>query len=158
MYFHYFVIISPKKKEGPFIWIIQYTLDPRMICAKFDWNWPSGSGEGFFKSSMHFCNFVTISSWKKAEPFIWTDLNHLHPRMPCAKFGWNWPSGSGKEDFYNLLVYFCNFVIISPLKRIGPSFKITRIPFILGYFVPSLVEIGPAVLEKKILKFVNVFL
>ena len=69
--------------------------------------------------------------------------------MPCTKFGYNWPSGSGEEDFYNLLVYFRNFVIISPWKRIGPSFKITRISFILGYFVPSLVEIGPAVLEKK---------
>ena len=22
----------------------------------------------------------------------------LHPRMFCAKFGWNWPSGSGEED------------------------------------------------------------
>ena len=31
--------------------------------------------------------------------FIWTNLNPLHPRMLCAKFGWNWPSGSGEEDF-----------------------------------------------------------
>ena len=30
--------------------------------------------------------------------FIWTDLNPLHPRMLCAKFGWNWLSGSGEED------------------------------------------------------------
>ena len=28
---------------------------------------------------------------------IWTNLNPLHPRMYCAKFGWNWPSGSGKD-------------------------------------------------------------
>ena len=33
-----------------------------------------------------------------AWPFIWTNLNPLHPRMFCAKFGWNWPSGSGEED------------------------------------------------------------
>ena len=26
------------------------------------------------------------------------NLNPLHPRMLCAKFGWNWPSGSGEED------------------------------------------------------------
>ena len=31
--------------------------------------------------------------------FIWTNLNPLHPRMHCAKFGWNWPSGSGEEDY-----------------------------------------------------------
>ena len=45
MYFHYFVIISPWKRAGPFIWINLNPLHPRMLCAKFDWNWPSGSGE-----------------------------------------------------------------------------------------------------------------
>ena len=30
--------------------------------------------------------------------FIWTNLNPFHPRMLCAKFGWNWPSSSGEED------------------------------------------------------------
>ena len=30
-------------------------------------------------------------------------------------------------------------------------------PFTQGWFVPSLIEIGPVVVEKKILKFVNVF-
>ena len=33
-----------------------------------------------------------------AGPFIWTNLNPLHPRMLCAKFGWNMPGGSGEED------------------------------------------------------------
>ena len=28
-------------------------------------------------------------------PFIWT--NPHHPRMLCAKFGWNWPIVSGEE-------------------------------------------------------------
>ena len=42
-----------------------------------------------------------------------------------------------------------NFVIISPWKGRGPSFEQTWIPFTQGCFVPSLVEIGPAVLEKK---------
>ena len=32
---------------------------------------------------------------------------------------------------------------------IGSSFEETRIPFTLGCFVPSLVEIGSVVLEKK---------
>ena len=47
---------------------------------------------------MYFHYFVITSPWKRAGPFIWTNLNPLHPRMLCAKFGWNWLSGSGEED------------------------------------------------------------
>ena len=31
-------------------------------------------------------------------PSILTNMISLHPRMLCAKFGGNWPSGSGEED------------------------------------------------------------
>ena len=41
---------------------------------------------------------VIISPWKRAWPFIWKNVNPLHPNMLCAKFGWNWPSGSMQED------------------------------------------------------------
>ena len=41
----------------------------------------------------------------------------LHPRMLCAKFGWNWPSGSGKDfNFVNVLSLFCNYL---PLEKGG---------------------------------------
>ena len=30
--------------------------------------------------------------------YIWTDLNLHHLKMLCAKFGWNWPCGSGGEN------------------------------------------------------------
>ena len=82
-----------------FIWTNLNPLDPRMLCAKFGWNWPSGSGEeDFLISSMYFCYFKIISPWKRVGPFIWT-LNPLRPMMLCAKFGWNWHSGSGEGDF-----------------------------------------------------------
>ena len=56
--------------------------------------------------------FVIIFPWKWPWSFIWTDLDPLqprialhlknldllHPRMLCAKFGWNWISGFGEED------------------------------------------------------------
>ena len=153
MYFRYFVIISPWKRTAPFNWTNLNPLHPRMHCAKFGWNWPSGSGkedfffyfvnvfslfcnylslekdrslhlnklkspcekmfcakfswnwpsgsgeEDFLISSMFFRYFVIISPWKRAWPFIWTNLNPLHPEIHCAKFGWNRPSGSGEEDF-----------------------------------------------------------
>ena len=75
-----------------------------MLCAKFGWKCPSASGEEDFKkfSIMYFllfCNYMylhfemgVIFHWKK-------NLNHLHPRMLCAKFGLKWPSGSGEQDF-----------------------------------------------------------
>ena len=41
---------------------------------------------------MYFCYFVFISPWKRAWPFIWTNLNPLYPRMFRA------PCGSWEED------------------------------------------------------------
>ena len=48
MYFRYFINISPWKGTGPFIWTNLNPLDPRMIFAKFGWNWLFGSGEEDF--------------------------------------------------------------------------------------------------------------
>ena len=118
MYFRYFVIISPWKRAGPFIWTNLNPLHPRMLCAKFGWNWPSGSGEEDFSiSSIYFRHF--LFPWKRAGPFIWIKLNPLHPRMICAKFNWTLLRGSGEEDFFILSMYFRYFVIISPWKRAG---------------------------------------
>ena len=33
--------------------------------------------------------FVLFFPWKEAGPFIWTNLNHIHQIMLCAKFSWN---------------------------------------------------------------------
>ena len=95
------------------------SLSSKDACAKIDWNWLSGSGEeNFLISSMYFCYLVIISPWKRVVPFVWTNLNPLHTRMLCAKFGWNLPSGSG--DFLISSMYFHYFVIIPPWKRAGP--------------------------------------
>ena len=96
MCFRYFIIITCSKRTGPFIWTNLNPLRLRMHRTKFGWNWLSGSREeDFLISSMYFHYFVIISPWKRAEPFIWTNLNPLQPMMLCAfVFGWNWPSGS----------------------------------------------------------------
>ena len=98
---------------------------------------------------MFFRYFLIISPWKRAGPFIWISLNPLYPRMLCAKFGWNWPSGSGEEDFKTSSKCFHSFVTISPWKRTGPFIWQTWIPFTQGWFVPISVKIRPVVLEKK---------
>ena len=116
-----------------------------MFCAKISWNWVIGSGEeNFLISSMHFRCFIIISPWKRAGTFIWTNYNPLR-----AKFGWNLLSCS-EEDFLISSMYFHFFIIFSPWKKGGGhSFEQTWIPFTQEYFVPSLVEIVPVVLEKN---------
>ena len=93
MYFHYFVIISPWKRQSPSFeqsWI--RCIVPSLVEI----------GQVVLEkkiSKICQCIFAIISLWKRMEPFIWTNLNFLLPRMPCAKFGWNWPSGWKCEKF-----------------------------------------------------------
>ena len=116
-----FVIIANVERCGLSIWINLNPFYRRILFAKYGWNWPSGSGEeDFYNLSTYFRNFAIISPWKKEGAFIWINLNPLNPRILYAKFGWNWSSGSGEEDFFNLSTYFRNFAIISSLKKEGP--------------------------------------
>jgi hypothetical protein len=92
--------------------------------------------------------FVIISPLKRTWPFIWTNLDSLHPRIICIKFDWIWPAGSGEEDFFFIQCIFT--LLLSPPLREGlsPSFEQTWIPSPQGWFVPSLVKIGQVVLKK----------
>ena len=45
MYSSIFVILSPWKRTGHFIWTNLNPLHSRMLYVKFGWNWPSCSGE-----------------------------------------------------------------------------------------------------------------
>ena len=47
---------------------------------------------------MYFCYFIIISPWEKTWPFLRTNLNLLHSKLFCAKFGCNLLSGSGEVD------------------------------------------------------------
>ena len=99
MYFHYFVIISPWKRAGPFNLNKLESPSPKdALCQVWlklaQWSWR----RRFFNFVNVFSLFRNYLPLVKGGPFIWTNLNPLHPRMLCAKFGWNWPSGSGGED------------------------------------------------------------
>ena len=79
-------------------------------------------------------------------------LESPSPKDTLCKVWKNWLSGSGEKNFLISSMYFRYFIIISPWERAGPSFDQIWIPITQGCFVPSLVEIGPVVLKKKIFK------
>ena len=60
------------------------SLHPRMLCG-----WIDSRKEDFNTLPMYFRYFVSISVWKRAWPFLRTNLNPNHSLMLCAKFGWN---------------------------------------------------------------------
>ena len=68
--------------------------------------------------------------------------------MLCANFGWNWPG-----IFEKILKYFqynFTFLLLSPLGEGHDSaFEQTWIPPTKGCVVPSLVETGPVVLDRR---------
>ena len=87
------------KRVGPFIWTNLSPHNPRVLCAKFSWNMHTGSSEEDFLNLVNvFSPFFNHLPFKKTRPLVWTNLYLLHPGMLCAKFGWNWPSGSGEEN------------------------------------------------------------
>ena len=83
--------------------------------AKWDWRLLD------WLNSVRRCIFTTSLlslPWKMVELFIWINLNPLHPRMFCVKFGWNWPSGSREEDFKNFVNVFLLFHYFPFEKRL----------------------------------------
>ena len=46
----------------------------------------------------HEFNFAIIYPMKRMWSLMWTNWNPLHPRMICAKVGWNWPCVSGEKE------------------------------------------------------------
>ena len=77
-------------------------------------------------SSIYFLYFIIISPWKRIWPFIWTNLKPLHPRVHCAKVGWNWPSGSGEEIFFHFVNVFSLFRNYLPVEK-GVAFYLNKL-------------------------------
>ena len=117
----------PLEIGGPFICRNLNSIHPKILCAKFGWNWPNGSKEEDFKILSEYFGYFIISPLRKGRgPSLKKTLNTLFPKILCAKFVEIWPGGLG-EDFLKLcqLMYFLYFVIISTWKRAGPAFEQT---------------------------------
>ena len=107
---------------------------------------------------MYFHYFVIISPWKRVWPFIQRNMNPYHPRMLCAKFGKNWPSGSGEEYFYklvNVISLFRNYLLLekgmalhlNKLESSSPKDALCQVWLKLALWF----------LRRRFLKLVNVF-
>ena len=151
MYFGYFINISLWKRAWPLIWKNLNPLNSRMylcqiwlIYAQFFWR-------------RRFLNFINVFSLfrnylplEKDVAFIWTILNHrsspkyalFQVKLKLAEWFW-------RRRVLNFVNVFFAISSLSPLgKGRGPLLEQTWIPFSKGFFVPSLVEISPMVLEK----------
>ena len=103
---------------------------------------PTGVKNRFIKNNISLTWHSHISQFCYYPPLMWPFisiyLSPLYIRIFCAKFSWNWPSGSWEEDLW----------LLSPLEKMhGPSFEQISIIFNHEYFVSCLVEMSPAVLE-----------
>ena len=49
--------------------------------------------------------------------FPWTNLNPLHIGIRCAKFWWNWPSGSKKRRLFKVIDVFPLYPYYFPLVK-----------------------------------------
>ena len=76
--------------------------------------------------------------------FIWTNLNPLASKDALCQVWLKLAQWFWRRRLFNFVNIFCYFVIISPWKRAGPFIWPKD-----ALIVPSLVEIGPVVLEKK---------
>ena len=115
---------------------------PRILCAKFGWNWPSGS-----------LNFVNVFS-----------LFCYH--LPLVKGGTlhsnKLKSPSPKEALCQFFFKFCQCIFAISLltslrKGLDPLFEQTWVPFTKKYFLPNLIEIDTVVLKMNIVDVFSLF-
>ena len=81
-----------------------------------------------------------------------------HRRMLCAKFGWNWPSGSGEEDFLNFVNVSLPFHNYLPLEK-GVALHLNKLeyPSPKDALCQVWLKLALWFLRRRFFNFVNVF-
>ena len=80
MYLSFFVIISPCKRAGTFIWTNLNPLHLRILCATFRPNWLSCSGEEVRNFLNVFSLFRNYLPFEMGGPFIWEKIESPSPK------------------------------------------------------------------------------
>jgi hypothetical protein len=102
--------------------------------------------------------FAIIPPLKRTWPLIWTMQNSPYLRMICTKFDWNWPSGSGEEDFFNINTCKHGFPIVAPSDPGGQWLEQIWIYIISESYHVNTSSTGSMVLKKKTFKWIHPFL
>ena len=133
-HFDIFVIISSLKRTWPLIWTNLNSLCPRIICTKFDWFWPAGSGEQTYKKKFQ-CVFTLLLS----SPFGEGQSLSFEQTWISSFQGWFVPSLFKigpvvlEKKIFEWPHPIFTFLWLSPLWRgPGPLFEQTWIPFTQG--------------------------
>ena len=100
-------------------------IHPRIISAKFDWNWPRASEEYFLKSSIY-----VFTLFRDYLPLEKGGALHLN------KFESPSPKDALCQVWLKLAQWF---------RRRFLNFVNVKLDFIQGWFVLSLAEIGPVI-------------
>ena len=82
----------------PFEWTKLNSIHPRMRCAKLVEIDPLLLDKMFSNFLYEILQNHYYLPFERMWSFTWTNLNLFHPWLLCAKFGWNFLSGSGEED------------------------------------------------------------
>jgi hypothetical protein len=115
-YFCIVEMISPLMRTRPLIWTNLNTRYSSMVCTKFDWNWPTGSWEEYFKRFLGNINtIIPHCSSARGSTTGDNDFNKIEFSL-CQKAFPRKPElfwlNAAWEDFYDP-TRFCIFVIIS---------------------------------------------
>ena len=130
-------------------WTNLISLHPRMLLCQIRLK----SAQRFWRRSLlYFVNiFLLLNNyppWKKGGALLLNKLDSHHPRMLCAKFGWNRRNGLGEEDFW-----FLRFRNYLPWKRTGPFIWTNLNPLFPKMHCTKFGWNLPVVLEEKIIIF-----
>ena len=70
---------------------------------------------------------------------IWTNLNPLHPRMHCSKFGWNWKHFWRRRflNFVNVFLLFRNYLLLEKSEALHLNKLESHSPKEFGWNWPS---------------------
>jgi hypothetical protein len=103
----------------------------------------------FLMTPPHFDIFVIISPLKRTWPLIWKKLEFSLPKDNLYKVWLNLACWFWRRFFFFKFQCIFTLLLLSPLgEGQSPSFEQTWIPSFQGWFKPSLIKIGPVVLEK----------